>query len=180
MHLDYQLIDADSHYYEPDDCFTRHIEKRYADRVVHVVRGESPHARVYIGQDRLNFFSSPPGEVTGSPGSLYEFLRSGGEGGDHMIQNPLHGLDVPEFVNRDARLRWMDSHDVEASLLLPSLGVGVEHQLRHDSGATFANLRVQSMDRGRLGIFIPQPDHRRPDVVADRYRLVRRGTGACS
>jgi predicted TIM-barrel fold metal-dependent hydrolase len=142
MHLDYQLIDADSHYYEPDDCFTRHIEKQYADRVVRVVRGESPHARVYIGQDRLNFFSAPPGEVTGSPGSLYEFLRSGGEGGDHMIQNPLHGLDVPEFVNRDARLRWMDSHDVEASLLLPSLGVGVEHQLRHDSETTFANLRA--------------------------------------
>jgi len=23
--IEYQLIDADEHYYEPDDCFTRHI-----------------------------------------------------------------------------------------------------------------------------------------------------------
>src|SRR5271169_6594669 len=110
MHLDYQLIDADSHYYEPDDCFTRHIEKQYADRAVRVVRGEGQYARVYIGQNRLKFFSSPPGEITGPPGSLSEFLRSGGEGGSHMIQNALNGLDVPEFVNREARLRWMDDH----------------------------------------------------------------------
>jgi hypothetical protein len=26
MGLGYNVIDADSHYYEPDDCFTRHIE----------------------------------------------------------------------------------------------------------------------------------------------------------
>ena len=37
--LDYQMIDADGHYYEPDDCFTRHIEARFKDATVHVRRG---------------------------------------------------------------------------------------------------------------------------------------------
>ena len=27
--LGYRLIDADEHYYEPDDCFSRHIEARF-------------------------------------------------------------------------------------------------------------------------------------------------------
>ena len=32
----YRLIDSDMHYYEPDDCFTRHLESRYADRALTV------------------------------------------------------------------------------------------------------------------------------------------------
>ena len=28
--LGYRLFDADTHYYEPDDCFTRHIEARFS------------------------------------------------------------------------------------------------------------------------------------------------------
>jgi hypothetical protein len=28
VNADYKIFDADSHYYEPDDCFTRHMEKR--------------------------------------------------------------------------------------------------------------------------------------------------------
>ena len=30
--LPYAIYDADNHYYEPDDCFTRHIEARFKDR----------------------------------------------------------------------------------------------------------------------------------------------------
>ena len=29
---DYLLFDADNHYYETPDCFSRHIESAYADR----------------------------------------------------------------------------------------------------------------------------------------------------
>jgi len=27
---------SDNHLYEPDDCFTRHLESKYADRAMHV------------------------------------------------------------------------------------------------------------------------------------------------
>ena len=48
MHLDYQLIEADSHFYERDDCFIRHIEKPYADRVVRLVQWREPALRACI------------------------------------------------------------------------------------------------------------------------------------
>ena len=36
--LDYRIVDADNHYYEADDCFTRHIESRYRARTISVNR----------------------------------------------------------------------------------------------------------------------------------------------
>ena len=36
MQLQYALYDADNHYYEPPDCYTRHIEPKFRDRAIHV------------------------------------------------------------------------------------------------------------------------------------------------
>ena len=36
--LPYRIYDADNHYYEPDDCFTRHIESRFRARTVWIDR----------------------------------------------------------------------------------------------------------------------------------------------
>ena len=36
--LPYALIDADNHYYETTDCFTRHIESAYADRTLRTLK----------------------------------------------------------------------------------------------------------------------------------------------
>ena len=38
--LDFAIVDADNHYYEPDDCFTRHIEAGFADQAVHIRRAD--------------------------------------------------------------------------------------------------------------------------------------------
>ncbi len=137
------MIDADKHHYEPNDCFTRHIEPAFRDRAVRVVRGEGPYARVYLGEKRSEFFSVPPGEVTGPPGSLRDFLHEKGESdGSHMTHNAICGVKVPEYTDREARLRLMDEQNVEAAVFLPSLGVGVEWELRHDPPALAANLRA--------------------------------------
>ena len=50
--IDYPLIDADGHYYEPDDCFSRHIEARYRGATVRVERRGDGLGRVFVG-DRL-------------------------------------------------------------------------------------------------------------------------------
>lgn len=143
MHLDYRIVDADNHYYEPDDCFTRHLEPEFSDRAVRIVRGEGRFARVYLGEKRSEFFSVPPGEVTGPPGSLRDFLLEKGESdGTHMTHGAICGATVPEYSDRSARLRLMDEQNVEAALFLPSLGVGVEWELRHDPAALAANLRA--------------------------------------
>src|SRR4051812_29436555 len=36
--LPYRLVDADNHYYEPDDCFTRHLDPAFASRAYRIRR----------------------------------------------------------------------------------------------------------------------------------------------
>ena len=38
--LPYRIYDADNHYYEPDDCFTRHIEAPFRERSVRIDRSQ--------------------------------------------------------------------------------------------------------------------------------------------
>src|SRR6185369_12017594 len=76
--LDYRLLDADTHYYEPDDCFTRHIEARFKDATVWIDRGPDGRAhpgRMYIGRERCQFFSVGAGDSVGAPGIMKAFLR---------------------------------------------------------------------------------------------------------
>ena len=55
----YQLIDIDHHYYEPDDCCTRHLERRFQDRAVHI-REESNGRRDWYAGDRPLTFDRRP------------------------------------------------------------------------------------------------------------------------
>jgi predicted TIM-barrel fold metal-dependent hydrolase len=128
--LDYRIYDADNHYYEPDDCFTRHIEARYRERTVWIDRSGAGPGRMYVGRERCQFFSVGAGDSVGPPGIMKEFLRGASETGGSPSLNPIDALSVPEFVSRDARLAVMDRQGVEACLILPTTGVGVEPQLR--------------------------------------------------
>ncbi len=131
----FALFDADCHYYETRDCFTRHIETRYADRAVRVVKSEAGHDRIYIGDERYVFLA-PLFEDAPAPGALRELMRGKKDDGKRA-HYPLQ----PAMYDRTARLELMDSQGVEAGILLPTLGLCVEHQMRHDVEGTFANLR---------------------------------------
>ena len=128
--LDYGIYDADNHYYEPDDCFTRHIESRFAERTVWIDRRGAGPGRMYVGSERCQFFSVGAGDSVGPPGIMKEFLRGTSESGGSPSLNPIDALSVPEFVDRKARLAVMDRQGVEACLILPTTGVGIEPQLR--------------------------------------------------
>ena len=74
--LNYQIIDCDNHYYEPDDCYTRHIETQFRDRTVWVDRSRSDGlGRMMLGSERLNFFSTQPGDFVGPPGAMKAFFK---------------------------------------------------------------------------------------------------------
>jgi len=129
--LPYRIYDADEHYYEPDDCFTRHIESRFAKRTVWIDRS-NPQApgRMYVGDERCHFFSVGTGDNIGPPGAMKEFLRGMSEAGGNPSLRPINALAVREYVDRTARLAKMDEQNVEACLMLPTTGVGIEPQLR--------------------------------------------------
>lgn len=143
--LDYPLYDADTHYYEPDDCFTRHIEARWREETVWIDRGPDGRARpgrMYVGRARCQFFSVGAGDSVGAPGIMKAFLRGDtDEGGSPSLQ-PINALAVPEFTQRAARLATMDAQGVAACLLLPTAGVGVEPQLRETPAVLYPSLRA--------------------------------------
>ena len=56
--LPYRIFDADTHYYEPDDCFTRHIESRFKRRTVWIDRSGSGAGRMYVGAERCHFYGA--------------------------------------------------------------------------------------------------------------------------
>ncbi|MDH3679652.1 MAG: amidohydrolase [Acidimicrobiia bacterium] len=153
--LDFAIVDADNHYYERDDCFTRHIEARFADRAVNIRRprpdpdsigqdadGPHPYGTVHIGDRRLKYFTATPSDATGRPGALQTYFKGASGKGDALLaQGLISADDIPASQDRTLRLRLMDTQGVEAALLFPTLAVGIEHELRHDAPALFANLR---------------------------------------
>ena len=62
-------MDADEHYYEPDDCFTRHIEARFRDETIRVRRDGDGLGRVFL-RGRRTFMSVMPGDYASAPGAL--------------------------------------------------------------------------------------------------------------
>lgn len=137
---DYQLIDADEHYYEPDDCFSRHIESRYASETIRVKRGDDGLGRVFLGQGRT-FMSVMPGDYASAPGAL-QGLFVGGVNDGFTHREVVTSKDYPEFCSKPARLALMDTQGVEAAILLPTLGVSVEYDMRRDAGLLYASLRA--------------------------------------
>lgn len=140
------LYDADHHYYEPRDCYTRHIEAKYADRAIRVVPGdEGPDGRyeqVLVGDRPFTFLRHHSFDTATRPGALREMLRNLKSGrvdddGDSLVE-PLR----PEYVSRSARLATMDRQGVESCLMFPTLGVCVEHFMKDDVEQMYANVRA--------------------------------------
>jgi len=138
--MEYQLIDADEHYYEPDDCFSRHIEARFKDQTISVERGGDGLGRVFLRGRRV-FMSVMPGDYASAPGALQGlFVGEVADGFSH--REVINARDHPEFTERPARLALMDTQGVEAAILLPTLGVAVEYDMRDDVELTYASLRA--------------------------------------
>jgi predicted TIM-barrel fold metal-dependent hydrolase len=129
------IFDADNHYYESRDAFTRHLDPRLADRAVRVVTDAAGKDTILVG-GRKHHFTPPTFERVPPPGHLKEMLTAHGEGSAASFLEPMRA----EYQDKKARLAVMDAQGVESILLFPTLGVTVEHALRGDPEATFAAL----------------------------------------
>jgi predicted TIM-barrel fold metal-dependent hydrolase len=138
--MEYQLIDADEHYYEPDDCFSRHIEARFRDQTITVRRGEDGLGRIFL-RGRRTFMSVMPGDYASAPGAL-EGLFAGEVADGFTHREVINAKDHPAFTSKAARLAAMDEQGVQAAILLPTLGIAVEDDMRDDAELTYASLRA--------------------------------------
>ena len=135
---DYAFFDADNHYYETPDCFTRHIESRYCDRAVRVVRDEAGRQGIWVGERPFTFLANHSFEKAYRPGALREMLRAKrfDDGTTHVAESLL-----PAYQDRGARLALMDEQGLEACFVFPTLGVCVEHFMKDDPELLYANIR---------------------------------------
>jgi predicted TIM-barrel fold metal-dependent hydrolase len=134
------IFDADNHFYEPRDSFTRFIEPRYAEQTLHTERNESGEEILVAAGRPAPLFEGSIFEEVGRPGSLREMLRklkSGSDAGDAYRNEPMR----PEYQDRVARLALMDEQRVEACLMFPSTALLAEHYLR-DPELLYASLRA--------------------------------------
>lgn len=137
------IFDADNHYWETSDAFTRHRDPRFADRGVRVVDVEGK-ARYVVG-DRLHPILPGPGDVhpRPKPGALYDYFAGrsdkGSLGAELACEVPS---EHPEWFDRDARLRCMDEQGVEATWLFPSQGVCMEGPMQPDVEASIEVFRA--------------------------------------
>ena len=141
MSLDHPVFDADNHYYEAQDAFTRHVDPRLRGRAVqwaeidgrkyHVVAGRLTHA-----------VANPTFDPIAKPGALHSYYR-----GNPTGRSPKDMLrerePIPDhYRDPEARIRVMDEQGLQAVWLFPTLGVLYEELLKEDPEAVTFTFRA--------------------------------------
>lgn len=135
--LGFAAFDADNHYYEATDAFTRHLDPKLAKRAVQWAEIEGK-PRLIVGGRVNRFIPNPTFDPVARPGALDEYFRGKRAGDD--IRAAFGDLEPinPAYRNRDARVSLLDEQGLEGCFLFPTLGVGIEQALVHDPPAAHA------------------------------------------
>ncbi len=129
-------FDADNHYYEALDAFTRHLDPKLGPRIIcwaeidgrkyHVVGGRVSRAVV-----------NPTFDPVAEAGAMAEYFRgnpSGRRPAEYLRRRePIR----PEYRDREERIRVMDAQGLDGIWLFPTLGMIYEELMKEDpEGAT--------------------------------------------
>ena len=135
--VDFAAFDADNHYYEALDAFTRHVDHKMRKRCMQWATIDGRQRLLVAG--RINrFIPNPTFDPVARPGCLDDYFRGRVARSD---MREAFGELVPlpaAFRDRRRRLELMDSQGLEACFLFPTLGVGMEAALEDDLEALTA------------------------------------------
>ena len=139
--LDYPAFDADNHYYEAPDAFTRHVPKAWQPRCVQWCEIEG-HKHHLVGGKLARAVKNPTWNPIAKPGAIADYLRGNPKG-----TNPLTALQAREplpaaYMDHDARVAKLDEQGLESMWLFPTLGVLYEELLKHDTEAVTVLFRA--------------------------------------
>jgi predicted TIM-barrel fold metal-dependent hydrolase len=133
--VDFKFFDADNHYYEAEDAFTRYPSDRMArERYVRwLTEADGKRRRLFFGTQEADVVTNPSFHKVIKPGAYQGVLKN--LQNDH--KTPRVALDLgpinPAFRERAARLAAMDEQGVEKVVLFPTLGVTVEGLMADDA-----------------------------------------------
>jgi predicted TIM-barrel fold metal-dependent hydrolase len=133
--MDFGIFDADEHYYEAEDCFTRFAGKRMqAERTVRwLTEADGKRRRLMIAGQEANVIGNPTFNPVARPGVYHETLKTLEVSKDRSAE--AYGALEPlpaTYRDRNLRLAAMDAQGVDKTLLFPTLGVTIEGYLSHD------------------------------------------------
>ena len=135
--MDYQLVDADNHYYEAENAFLRYGSESVKRFVRWVQEGKKRH--LVFGSRISPVPPNPTFNPIAKPGAFHARLKDleSGKGRDEvtMFESARYGeLEPipPAYRNRDERLAALDDQGVEKCFLFPTLGDCVEGMF-HDN-----------------------------------------------
>lgn len=136
--LDYKAFDADHHYYEAEDAFIRHVDRRMQERCMSWAE-VSGRKRLMVGGRLNRFIPNPTFDPVAKPGCLDDFFRGRNPEGKDMRElfGQLEPIS-PAYRDRDARLKQLDEQGLEGAFFFPTLGVGMQESLRNDPEAASA------------------------------------------
>ncbi|OHV36624.1 MULTISPECIES: amidohydrolase family protein [Pseudofrankia] len=139
--LGHPVWDADNHYYEAVDAFTRHLDPRDGPRCVQwaTINGRQYHV---LGGRVSRAVSNATFDPISRPGCLSEYFR-----GNPNKVNPLDLIRDSEPIRAEyrdpaARLRVLDEQGLAGCFLFPTLGMIYEEPLRHDPVAVTKTFRA--------------------------------------
>jgi predicted TIM-barrel fold metal-dependent hydrolase len=137
----FPMYDADEHYYEPHDVFSRHIERPFR----HLIRWADVNGRreLLVGHRVFSMHANPGFDPVGRPGAMSEYYR--GHNRDGRTPAELVGEPEPirpEFRYRDARVAALDRQGVACTWMIPSLGLGIEELLTDNPAGLHAAFRA--------------------------------------
>jgi hypothetical protein len=139
--LGFAAFDADNHYYEATDAFTRHIEPEYARRAMQWATIDGKQ-RLLVGGKINRFIPNPTFDPVAKPGVLDQYFRAKESASD--IRQAFGELEPisPAYRNKEARLELMDRQGIGGTFMFPTLGVGMEAALEGDRPALLAAFRA--------------------------------------
>ena len=112
MQLDYGMVDADNHYYEPTDALTRYLPDERRRDVYWVSEVDTGRKRLVIGSRVWEYLANPTFDPIVKPGLL-----------DRRNTEPI--TNRPEYRDPAKRVARFDEQGIDRSLMFPTLMNGL-------------------------------------------------------
>lgn len=128
--FEHRVFDCDHHFYETADAFTRYLPKEHKG-VVKLVQVNGRTKLALRGQIS-DYIPNPTFEVVAEPGSGMEYFAGKNTQGKSFreIVKPMRA--IPEFTDRQARMKLIDRMHIDAILNFPTLASVIEVNFMDD------------------------------------------------
>jgi predicted TIM-barrel fold metal-dependent hydrolase len=137
-----RIFDADNHFYETRDAFTRYIDPEYRDRTVRPAVGPDGVERIMV-DDKHFTYHPVHWELVPPPGDLRDVMQRVSKGEVEQFYDERAMVQIrPEFYNREARLAVMDQQGIEGAMIFGTTQPCVEAFMDGDPGLVYGSIRA--------------------------------------